>query len=228
VVILNSVDKCFRGVYGERRVFAGLSARLPTDRRLALLGAQGSGKSTLISLLAGLEEPSAGSIIRYARLSFPVGYSRGLKYYMSARQNASHAARIYEADIDEVVGFVEQVVDIGEEFDEPLRTLTAHQRAAFAFALAYAIPFDAYLLDGHIGSGDAEFRRKCFAMFEGRIAGGAGVILAVRDLRTARRYCDCGAVIRDGRLLVFDELEEAIAALQDPVAEPAARLAPAG
>ncbi|MBL6749551.1 MAG: ATP-binding cassette domain-containing protein [Nevskia sp.] len=209
MIVLDRVDKHYGSGAEACTVFQGLSLHLPSDRRLAVLGAAGCGKSTFIRLLAGLEEPSTGSIERHARVSFPVGYGRGLKYHLSARQNLAYAARIYGADVDEVVGFVEGIVGLGDAFDAPLRGLGGQQLASVRFAMAYAIPFDTYLFDNFIAAGTAEFREKCIAMFEARAAE-CGIIMAVRDLRTARRFCDAALVLDNGGGTLFDTLDEGI------------------
>lgn len=214
MIVLDRLDKQYGKGAETCTVFHGLSLNLPSDRCLAILGAAGSGKSTFIRLLAGLEEPSAGSIERYARVSFPVGYARGLRYHLSARQNLAYAARLYGADVDEVVEFVEGIVGLGEAFDAPLRGLTTHQLASLRFAMAYAVPFDTYLFDNFVAAGTPEFRQKCIAMFEARAAE-CGMIVAVRDLRTARRFCDAALVLDGCGGTLFDSLDEGIRYLAD-------------
>jgi capsular polysaccharide transport system ATP-binding protein len=212
VPVSGALENMVSAVRGEARmppVFSEVTLKLPTDRRIAIFGPPESGKSTLIRLLAGLEVADSGLIERHARLSFPVGYSRGLKPDLSPRQNAIYAARIYGADVAEVTGFVEAVLQFGSAFDEPTSRLQHKARASFCYALSYAIPFDVYLIDGFIGSGTVEFRKKCAAMLELR-ARDSGIIMAAPQPRIAKTYCDMGAVIVDRNIVLLDNIQDAI------------------
>lgn len=182
---------------------------LPTDRRLAIFALPGTGKTTLIHLLAGLAEPDAGEIERFARLSFPIGYVRSLKATLSARQNLMYACRVYGADIDEVSAFVERVTGLGELLDEPLKRLSVADRQFFASTLTYAIPFETYLVDGHFGGGGPDARAKNLAMLEAR-AETSGMIFATSFRTIAPRICDTGAVFSDGTIQLFDDIRDAV------------------
>lgn len=209
-------------------VVDGLTIDLPSDRRLAILGAQQSGKTTLVQLLSGLLSPSAGSIERHARLSFPAGYQRGFRMASTLGQNLTFAAKIYGADADEVIAFVAEVTGLGAMVDRPLRDLSVQDRMNTSFALAYALPFDTYLFDNTFSVGEPDFRAKCQAMFQAR-SRTAGVILATRFARTALQFCDCALVLDKGRATYFDTIAEGVAAyeLLVPPAPAAAPRAPA-
>jgi len=198
-------------------VFEDVSADLPTDRRCAILGAEQSGKSVLIRILSGVEEPTRGEVVRYASLSFPVGYVRAFRAQLTARQNVEHAARLYGADAYEVSGFVEGVTGFGPLMDEPVRRLQLRDRVTLAYALSYAIPFDCYLIDENIALGGPDFREVCHAMFAHR-AKQAGFILATRHVRKALDYCDMAAVVLDGKIVVFEDIMEAVDVYQEHLA----------
>lgn len=144
----------FRG----KTVFDGVSIELPTHRRMAVLGGQETGKTTLVALLAGVIDPTAGRIERFAHLSFPAGYSRAFRMSNSVRQNVMFAARIYDADPEQVVDFVAGLLGLDALLDRPMRDLSVPQRLQVAFALTYALPFDCYLFDNIIGPGDPASR----------------------------------------------------------------------
>jgi capsular polysaccharide transport system ATP-binding protein len=83
-------------------------------------------------------------------------------------------------------------------------------RARLAFGACLAIPFDVYLIDEVTSVGDTRFRDRCLGAFRERMDH-ADVIMVTHDFATMRAYCDAGAVLADGRLTLFDDLEEAIA-----------------
>ncbi|HXV00343.1 MAG TPA: ATP-binding cassette domain-containing protein [Caulobacteraceae bacterium] len=213
MIILKDVTKKHRFGRLERKVFDNVSVTIPTDRRVAVLGVPGSGKSTLIYLLAGVDRPTSGVIERHRRLSFPVGYSKPIKSNLSMRQNAMFAARIYDADPAEVANFVEAATGLSALFDEPIRKLPNQVRQTFLYALSYALPFDTYLIDGPVTHGLPAFRPKGLAMFESR-AETSGIIMSARNVRQARQLCEMGLVIDGGKIQVFEELEDAIDAYE--------------
>lgn len=213
MIVLDNVTKILSVGQIRTSVLVDASVTLPTDRRLAILGHHGSGKSTLIQLIAGLLSPTSGLIERYARISFPVGFNGGFRPRLSLRQNIAHAARLYGADVDEVTHFVTAVTNTQAALEEPLAGLPQQMRNCIFYAIGYAIPFDTYLFDNTIWTGDQEFREKCEAMFESR-AQSSGMILATRNVQMAARVADMGAILNDRELTIYEDIKEAVAAFK--------------
>lgn len=201
------------------------SLRLPTDRHLVVLGQPGSGKTSLVRLLAGAILPDSGAIQRHARLSFPAGFSGGYKRDLSVRENIAHAAWLYGADGDEVVEFVARLAELGEALHMDFGELPPQLRLRLAYAVTYAIPFDTYLIDNRAAMGDPEFRARCEAVFEARTRD-CGYILATSNARYARRMAQSVAVLHDGGLRLYDDADAGIRAFE--ALERVARPVPVG
>ena len=207
-------------------LFKDVTLYLPSDRRMAVLGGPQSGKSTLIQLLAGVVTPSSGRIDRYARLSFPAGYLRGFRQPQSVRQNVTFAARIYNADPEEVCNFVREVTGLGDLMSSRLRDLPPQTRIRLSYALAYALPFDTYLFDNGISSGsEPEFRARCEAMYRAR-SETSGTIVATHRSRLAAQHCDCAVIIREGGLFYYDDIQDAVAFFDQDLSAPAGNMQP--
>ncbi len=217
MISLRSVTRTFQVGAESTPVFDEVTVDLPTDRHCAILGAEQTGKSVLVRILSGVEEASRGEIVRYANLSFPVGFVRAFRAQLTARQNLEHAARLYGADPYEVAGFVEGVTGFGPLMNEPIRRLQLRDRVTLAYAMSYAIPFDCYLIDENIALGGPDFREVCHAMFAHR-AKQAGFLLATRHVRKALDYCDTAAVILDGKIVLFEDMMEAVEVYQEHLA----------
>jgi capsular polysaccharide transport system ATP-binding protein len=188
-----------------------VTIELPSHRRMAILGGQETGKTTLIGLLAGVIDPTGGRIERLAHLSFPAGYNRAFRLANTVRQNVIFAARVYDADPGEVVDFICGILDLNDWIDRPMRDLPVQTRRSVAYALTYALPFDTYLFDNIIGPGDPATRDLWRVLYEARTAT-AGAVLATRQPRVAETYCDCALVLRrDAHPVFFENLREATA-----------------
>jgi capsular polysaccharide transport system ATP-binding protein len=210
MIVLDHVNKSYRTIAGRRVVLDDVSLGIPEGRSLGVLGANGSGKSTLIRLLAGTERPDSGRITRGGRMvSFPLGFGGTLHPKLNGRENTAFLARLYGIDERQTVNYVADFTELGTYFGMPVETYSAGMRAKLAFGVCLAIQFDIYLIDEVTTVGDARFRAKCLNAFRQRMDR-ADVIMVSHDYETMRAYCDIGAVLADGKLTLFDDLEAAI------------------
>ena len=148
---------------GEQRkvILDRVSFRIELGRSLGILAPNGTGKSTLINMMAGLTKPDEGEIIRTCNVSFPMGFTGGVSGTVSAKENARYIARLYGLDPDYTEAYCRWVCDLKEYFDMPLSTYSSGMRARFTFALMLALDYDIYLVDeGMPSTTDAEFNKK--------------------------------------------------------------------
>ena len=190
-------------------VLNDVSIKLPTFERFVILGREGSGKTTLIRLLSGLSLPMSGVITRYARVSFPVGFMGGYKRALSVRENVAHVARLYGAEVNQVVEFVSELTGLGFALRDLYENLPYQNRVRLAYAVSYAIPFDVYLIDNKIAAGGTAFRQRCERIFEAR-ANSSGFILATSTPRYAKMFATKGAILHNGKIVLYDDLDRAI------------------
>ena len=160
-------------------------------------------------MMAGLEKPDEGVIRRECRISFPLGFMGGVVSRVSAVENSRFIARLYGLDPDYVESFCRWLCGLGEYFEQPLGTYSSGMRARFAFALLLALDFDIYLIDeGMPGSTDAEFNRKAGELLRERLRT-TTVIIVSHQPATLEKFARQAAVLRDGKLHMFNTLEEA-------------------
>ena len=209
-VSLVNVTKHYRLRNSTRVVLDRVSFNFPRGRNVAVLGLNGAGKSTLIRLIAGSEEPTSGRIIRHVRVSWPLGFSGGFAGSMTGKENVRFVARIYGRDVAEVEEFVRAFADIGEHYFMPVRTYSSGMRARLAFGLSMAIDFDCYLVDEILAVGDAVFRQRCEEMFASKLQK-SDILMVAHSPALLRKYCDAAAILMDGRLRYYPDLEEGIA-----------------
>jgi capsular polysaccharide transport system ATP-binding protein len=208
MISFSNVEKIYRVRGREKVIVRGATLDLPY-RNIALLGANGSGKSTLLRLIAGSERPTRGVIRRMCRMSWPLGLAAGFNGSMTGLENVRFLARIYGEDTERVIDFVDDFSELGDGLRLPWATYSSGMRARLAFATSMAIDFDTYLVDEITAVGDATFKAKCHDAFRRRREV-ARVIMVSHSMKTIRVYCDMGVVLHEGRLTVWDDVEDAI------------------
>jgi capsular polysaccharide transport system ATP-binding protein len=195
---------------GQRKVVANnINAVFPSGRAVGLLGRNGAGKSTLLKMIAGTMDPTSGGIYSSGSISWPVGFAGSFHGELTGAQNARFIARIYGVDTDELVDFVDEFAGLGGHFDLPFRTYSSGMKSRLAFGVSMAVPFETYLVDEVTSVGDAIFRQKSAEVFRARMEN-AGAVVVSHGMGQVRQLCDAGAVLENGNLYYYDDVEEAI------------------
>ena len=209
MIRLHNVSKRYRTQQGWKVVLDDVSCDFPVGASVGILGLNGAGKSTLIRILGDAEPPDAGRVECEQRISWPLGYAGGFQGNLTARENARFVARIYGESPRYVEAFTEEFSELGEYFDEPLKSYSAGMQGRFAFSVSLACNFEYYLVDEALETGDARYREKFRRAFEERRAN-ASVILVSHNEQTIRRNCDMAAILHGGKLVLYEDLKEAL------------------
>ncbi|MCC1492795.1 ABC transporter ATP-binding protein [Cognatishimia sp. F0-27] len=203
------VSKSFWTGVQRKVILDRVSFRVELGESLGILAPNGTGKTTLIKMMAGLEKPDEGEVRRGCKISFPLGYMGGVVSKISARENARYIARLYGLDPDYVESFCRWLCGLEEYFDQPIGTYSSGMRARFTFSLMLALDFDMYLIDeGMPNSTDVEFNRKAGDILADRLRT-TTIIIVSHQPQILEKFARKAAVLMDGRLNMFDTLEEA-------------------
>lgn len=209
MIQLDRVFKFYKTEGHLKIVLDHVSTVFQTGRSYGLLGVNGAGKSTTMRLMAGTELQNSGRIRRSVRVSWPLGFSGGFHSLMSGRENVKFVARAYGADVRKVLAFVEDFAEIGDYIDVPVRTYSSGMMARLAFGLSMAIEFDCYLIDEVTAVGDARFQARCKEVFDRRRES-TDLIVVSHSMATIKEYCNHGAVLVDGQMMMFESVDKAI------------------
>ena len=186
---------------GERVLFRDLSFDLASGETVALTGANGAGKTSLLRALAGFIRPDAGTIAfadsdsagARARHIHWLGHQDGLKTGRRAREELTFQAQWAGADADGVAAAVD-VLALEPLLDLEVRKLSAGQRRRLAFARLIAAPRPIWLLDEPFAPLDARWRGALGLLMQAHLDKGGGIIAAVHDpLPVAARTLNIGA-----------------------------------
>ena len=204
-----NVSKSFWTGKQRKVILDRASFRVELGTSLGILAPNGTGKSTLVNMMSGLEKPDEGRIYRGCKISFPLGFMGGVSPKHSALENCRYIARLYQLDPDYVEAFCRYVCGLEEYFEMPVGTYSAGMRARFSFSLLLALEFDIYLIDeGMPSTTDPEFNRKAGSILRDRLKN-ATVVIVSHQAKTLEKFCRTAAVLKHGQLHMFDTLEEA-------------------
>ncbi|MDP1913125.1 heme ABC exporter ATP-binding protein CcmA [Brevundimonas sp.] len=187
---------------GERVLFRDLSFNLASGEAVALTGANGAGKTSLLRALAGFIRPDAGTIafadiepaeVRASHIHW-LGHLDGLKPGRRARDELTFQARWAGADADGIAAAVD-VLALEPLLDLEVRKLSAGQRRRLAFARLIAAPRPLWLLDEPFAPLDARWRAALGLMMQAHLDKGGAILAAVHDpLPVAARELVIGGV----------------------------------
>jgi heme exporter protein A len=174
---------------GERLVFAGLSFRLAAGGALLLRGSNGSGKTSLLRLIAGLGTPAAGRIAwdaapiaadeaaHRARLHY-VGERDAIKPALTPREMLGFWAALHGSDPSPPIGAALAAFALEAVADWPCRWLSAGLRRRVALARLVAAPATLWLLDEPTTALDAASQERLEGTIRRHRAGGGRVVAA--------------------------------------------------
>jgi len=205
----DNVSKSFWTGTQRKVILDRASFRVELGQSVGILAPNGSGKTTIINMMAGLEKPDEGEIRRGCRISFPLGFMGGVVNKHTAVENSRYIARLYGLDPDYVEAFCRWLCGLEEYFEQPLGTYSSGMRARFSFALMLALDFDMYLVDeGMPSSTDVEFNRKAGDVLRERLRTTTMIIVSHQP-STLEKFAKSAGVLVNGQLHMFDTLEEA-------------------
>jgi len=178
-----------------------------SHERVGLLIPPGEGKSTIIRMLAGVEQPDSGTVLRDER-GWPLGYSGSMQSELTGEQNIRNIALMVGLDADEYSLWCAEFSELGEAYFHALKLYSGSMRARLAFAASLGIPASTYLADDKLVVGDGRFREKCERVLAFRLQT-SGLIFVASNPRATKEACERHGVVSRGKIIECDSHEEA-------------------
>jgi len=218
VIELKNVYKRYHNHHGSNWVLEDINLNIPKGVSVGLVGRNGAGKSTLLRLMAGMDYADKGEVIRKGRISWPIGLSGGFQGSMTGRQNVKFVARVHGDDkkTAHIIEAVEQFAEIGDAFDEPVKTYSSGMRSRLGFGLSLAFDFDVFLSDEATAVGDAAFRQKATKAFKDKV-GQASIIMVSHSVGILKDLCQAGIWLHEGKTIWFDDIDDALKAYNQSI-----------
>jgi ABC-type polysaccharide/polyol phosphate transport system ATPase subunit len=228
-ITARDVRKVYRR-YGRRKQFATLksallSGRLFSDLRpedsfealrgvsfdvlagqtFGIVGRNGSGKSTMLKLIAGIGKPTSGAVAVDGRVSALIELGAGFHPEIPGRENVfinGMMLGLTRREVDDRFAEIVQFAEIEDFIDEPVKTYSSGMYMRLGFSVAIHVDPDVLLVDEVLAVGDEAFTHKCLDKFAEFRRRGKTVLIVTHSLDLVTRFCDKalwldGGVIRE-------------------------------
>ena len=190
-----------------------VSFELKRGTVLGVIGRNGMGKSTLLQLIAGLLDPSEGSVTVRGTVSALLELGAGFNPEFTGRENIFLSGSIYGYTQDMMAEKYEEIVrfaDIGDHLDQPVKTYSSGMFARLAFAVAINVDPDLLLVDEILSVGDLEFQAKCFRKIEALRESGMSILFVSHGLDSVNTLCDEALLLNHGRMVEYGNTKDVI------------------
>lgn len=195
----------------EHWVLRNLNFEVHAGEAVGIVGQNGAGKSTLLKLVTGTLRPSEGKIHVAGRIAAILELGMGFNPDLTGRQNARYSSGLMgmsAAQIDAVMPYIEEFAEIGDYFDQPIRTYSSGMQMRVAFSVVTAVRPEILIVDEALSVGDAYFSHKSMARIREFREQGTTLLIVSHDPSAIQALCDRAILLDRGALLKDGPPEE--------------------
>jgi ABC-2 type transport system ATP-binding protein len=211
--IINRISKRGRANVTEYQALKGINLSIEKGEFIGILGRNGAGKSTLLKTIAGIYQPTKGSIKVSGKLVPFIELGVGFNPNLTGRDNIylngamfGFSPRQIDLMYDDIVSFAE----LENFMDQKLKNYSSGMQVRLAFSLAIRANADILLLDEVLAVGDAAFQQKCYDYFDSLKESNKTIILVSHSINVVKKYCDRAVLIEDGRVAYDGPAEKTV------------------
>ena len=194
--------------FNEFYALRDVSFNVERGDSLALIGTNGSGKSTMLKLIAGVLYPSRGKVSVKGSIAPLIELGAGFDIDLTARENIflngavlGHSRAYMKKHFDEIVDFAE----IEEFIDVPVKNFSSGMVARLGFSIATQVRADILVVDEILAVGDFLFQQKCYRRMEEMLSGGTTLLFVSHDAEMVKRMRRRAVWLNDGVMMDIGE-----------------------
>ena len=223
---INNIGKSYRKYASEwHRVFSWFMSVKPLEElsilkditfsvtkgeAVGIVGKNGAGKSTLLKMISGTLKPTYGEIKANGNISAILELGMGFNPELTGRQNALHSLGLMGCDREEsyeLIPFIESFSEVGDYFDQPVRTYSSGMQVRVAFSVATAKRPEILIVDEALSVGDSYFQHKSFDRIRSFQDQGTTLLIVSHDRASIQSLCNRAILLHDGAILKDGEPE---------------------
>ena len=199
-----------------------VSFSVPAGSTYGIVGENGSGKSTMLKILANILRPESGTVTLNGRLSALLELGAGFHPELTGRENVYLNAAILGVSKKHIESRFDDIVDfagIGKFIDNPVKNYSSGMYVRLGFAVAINVEPEILLIDEVLAVGDAEFQARCIERLTELKHGGCTIVLVSHGMDTVRNVCDRVCWLKNGKLMAAGHAEDVVDRYLDHVKE---------
>jgi lipopolysaccharide transport system ATP-binding protein len=185
---------------------------------VGIMGRNGSGKSTLLQIICSVIRPTLGEVLVNGRISALLELGAGFNPEFTGRDNVLLNGAIMGIPRKEMLRRlpeVEAFADIGDFFDQPVKTYSSGMYVRVAFAAAIHVDPEILVVDEALSVGDTKFQHRCFQRIRSFMDQGKTILVVSHSTDTLLRICHCGVVFDAGGVCHVGPISSAVNYYQD-------------
>jgi len=182
-----------------------ISFEVGRGETVGIIGKNGSGKSTILKIIAGTLQPTRGSAEVQGRVAAMLELAAGFEQDFTGRENVYLSAAILGLSRRETQDRFEEIADfadIGDFIDQPVKTYSSGMLVRLAFAVHTAVEPEILIIDEALSVGDEIFRRKCFARLDRLREEGTTLLFVSHDLGSVVNLTERALFFHEGEIIM--------------------------
>ncbi len=182
--------------------------------RIGLIGHNGAGKTTLLRLLAGIYEPTTGSINIHGKISPLLNLMHGIESECTGYENIYIRGALLgmtRAEIRQQVNSIAEWTELGGYLSMPVRTYSQGMMVRLAFGISTSLVPDILLIDEVFGAGDASFMTKARERMTSLVYQSNIVAIATHSDELIHEFCNKALLLEGGKIKYFGDVKTAFA-----------------
>ena len=204
--------------FNEFYALKDISFSIKRGEAVALIGKNGSGKSTMLKILAGVMYPTEGSVTVNGTIAPLIELGAGFDMELTAKENIYLNGAILGFDRAFMDEHFEQIVEFSElrEFiNVPVKNFSSGMIARLGFAIATIIKADILIVDEVLAVGDFRFQEKCKAKIAELLEGGTTLLFVSHSAEQVKELCEKAVWLAGGTMMSFAETNEVYDAYEE-------------
>jgi ABC-2 type transport system ATP-binding protein len=198
---------------GEFWPFRHVNFDIHAGEAIGVVGRNGVGKSTLLSLIAGVLLPDEGTVVVREGVAPLIAITGGFEPELSARENIQLVSGLHGMSNQEIADTFDEVVEFAEirkSLDTPFKHFSSGMKVRLAFSVVSRLNEPILLVDEVLAVGDKQFRKKCLNRIEELLDKGTTLFLVSHSDAQLQRYCRRGLYLADGELKMDGPIEDVL------------------
>lgn len=208
--------------FNEFYALKNVSFQVKRGESVALIGKNGSGKSTILKIIAGVMYPTEGSVAVNGSIAPLIELGAGFDMELTARENIYLNGAVLGHDREFMDQYFDEIVDFAELWDfidVPVKNYSSGMVARLGFAIATVVRADILVVDEILAVGDFKFQEKCKARMAQMMAGGTTLLFVSHSETQVKELCKKALWLDKGEVMAFGDTEEVCKLYKDKYAD---------